>query len=219
MFFEEKGNGYSSNCQRCVQMIDDAKEFPASKRCKHVSQGNFVFFFGFIHVGLGSNVVELAQREKDKGWYDLGCRFGEVDNRVTRLMNILQSRYGKSNAYFKLLSNFLTTHLVCLEGELDSIISADYPRNIHYLPNYKDVPITNVFYNLNRYTPEEANSFIVHIKPLPKNLTDAQIDDGKQSVQYVSTFLDDVDEEFFYKQNKHICSMRKALAKLSKLWS
>jgi hypothetical protein len=153
-----------------------------------------------------------------KQWYKLGFQTGKVSNILTRLWFTLNSKYGKTNIYTKLLNRLYKYLVYGLQSNLDDLVGAAYSMNVHYLSGYEDISITDVFYNINRYTCEEANSFSRRVRPLPKSLTSEEMEDFKQSISYITTFINKVDM-MFKNKNKHIKYMKKELVRLESFFS
>jgi hypothetical protein len=147
-------------------------------------------------------------------WYNLGYRMGNVDKCLTRMMFTLQSKYGKSNSYAKLLFNLYGKSLCGLQSNLDDLICQAYPMSIHSLLSHPNIPLTDVFYNVNRFSCEEANSFVQDLRPHPKCLTCEEVLIFKQAITFIITYFNEVDTFFFKGKNKHIMKFREVLTKL-----
>lgn len=149
-----------------------------------------------------------------KQWHNLGMEIGQISKCMTRLICILHNKYGKSNTHTKLSFTFYNKYLCGLQSDLDGLIHRAYHKITTDLPDYNDISIRSVFYHLNRYTCEEANNFVKRIRPLPKSLTLDEMTDSKQSIEYITNFINKVDTMLFNNKNKHIKVMRKELIKL-----
>lgn len=148
-------------------------------------------------------------------WYELGYEMGEVENSIVRLMFTLQSKYGKSNKYTKLLFSLCSGPLCGLKSNLDDLVCSAYPNSVHTLPNYENIYLTSVFYNVNRCSGEGYNSFGRRIRPLPKSLSSNEMIDLSTSIQSIGTYVSKVNKLFFNSKNKHVSTIEKALTKLS----
>jgi len=150
-----------------------------------------------------------------KEWYELGYEMGEVENSIVRLMFTLQSKYGKSNKYTKLLFSLYNRPLCGLKSNLDDLVCSAYPNSVHTLPNYENINLTSVFYHINRCSGEEYNSFGRRIRPLPKSLSSNEMIDLSASIQSIGIYISKVNKLFFNSKNKHVNTIEKALTELS----
>jgi hypothetical protein len=150
---------------------------------------------------------------KPQKWYDLGCQVGDASKHMERMAEMIQCHFGKSHSCFKALSNFNRNLWCQLQGDLDELVCAEFPKHMHYLPGY-DVTLTEIFYNLNRYTTHELNGGFKLVRPLPKTLSKGQAASCLESIQFVLALVNKLDGELFNNKNKSIVKMRTSLEKV-----
>jgi hypothetical protein len=147
-----------------------------------------------------------------KQWYDLAWRLGDVSKCIIRMMSTIQNKYGRSDIMSRSLLTLKRRYLCNLENDLSSKIHQAYPAT-HYLPGYENLYVGTIFFNINHYSYEETKSLTKNVRPLPKCLTSEEVLIFKQSINFIKSYVNDVDAFFFKKWNKSIAKFREILGK------
>lgn len=119
--------------------------------------------------------------------YELGYEMGIVDRYIKTMWYTFESRYGDSDTNTKMchkLSNLKNK----LESELDDFACNSYPLTVTHLPGH-NIKITDIFYNINRITMEEADLLINPIRPYPKTLSKKDIEEFSAMIGYIGTYI------------------------------
>ena len=140
------------------------------------------------HLGLSQQETMLSSEE----WLSLGNEILTLRNDCMYVYLLLESRYGKSHSSVKHMQRLVEIELSRLQSDLDSRVNAQfpppqgtYPSSMDLLPG-TDVRLTKVFYGRVPYThPTTEHS----TRPLPKYLTEDQIDFVYQTLSKTRTYL------------------------------
>lgn len=108
---------------------------------------------------------------KDKYWVDFGYEVANIKYLwIDNYFNIILKKYGNSE-YITTLFNKIDSDYIHLKSILDSTV-CDIYNKYDYLPEYPDIKITKIFYNL----LDINKTYTSQIKGIyPKNLDDDEI--------------------------------------------
>ena len=134
-------------------------------------------------------------------WILLGKQFADLKWRVRDIFEICNQRYNKNHTQLRTASRLDDDLCVHLASELDAVICAYYPRNVHEVPG-TGIRIIEVFYNLRGDYESDLPSHRF-IRPYPKFLTDEQIDFIRITYEQFITFSDSVKANPIFSGNRY----------------
>ena len=79
-------------------------------------------------------------------WYDLGCQFTVMSQKLEQLHTLLMIHYNENNYYVSLAEKTCECFDIALRNELISILFKAFPKS-DYLPEYADLLLVDVFYH------------------------------------------------------------------------
>ena len=113
---------------------------------KHIHIKKFILYKLIPNKDIIDYIIYLVIN-KDKYWIDLGYEITNIKYLwIEYYFNIILKFYGNSD-YITLLFNKIDSDYINIKSVLDNNV-CDYYDDIKYLPEYPDIRITKIFYNL-----------------------------------------------------------------------
>jgi hypothetical protein len=145
---------------------------------------------------------------KDAMWYKLGCDFCKLKEYCLIIfLKILINHFGKNHKLSKHFDIMIKRHFINIASTLDSIINADYDKNINTLEKIPCNPnICSVFYSLyssalnsstqityNEKLDGSGNNIVFHFTPIPiKRIYDKKI--TLEEKRFIDVFFENLNE-------------------------
>jgi hypothetical protein len=124
-------------------------------------------------------------------WYELGTEMGDICNKWEKIYYDVNSLFGQSHQFTKLIQNIFSTQLTQLKSDLDDAVHHAFPFLTNKLPGY-DVKLSSVFYGLNRNADVDF-SRPTH-KKYPKKINRDQYREICQYIEETKTYLNKVND-------------------------
>jgi hypothetical protein len=119
-------------------------------------------------------------------WYDLGTEMGDICNNWEKTYYDINSLFGQSHPFTKLVQNIFSTQLTQLKSDLDDAVHHAFPFLTNKLPGY-DVRLSSIFYGLNRDADADL-SRPIH-KKYPKKINRDQYREICQYIEETKEYL------------------------------
>ena len=149
---------------------------------KHIHRKKFDLLKKIPNKDIVDYILKLTTY-KDKYWVDFGYEVANIKYLwIDNYFNIILKKYGNSE-YITTLFNKIDSDYIHLKSILDSTV-CDIYNEYDYLPEYPDIKITKIFYNL----LDINKTYTSQIKGIyPKNLDD---DEKKNILLFVKLYND-----------------------------
>ncbi len=113
---------------------------------KHIHIKAFLLYKVIPNKDVVSYILNMVIKE-DKYWVDLGYEISNIKYLwIEYYFNIILNSFGTSD-YITILFNKIELDYINIKNYLDNYICDKY-NNIKYLPEYPEIKITKIFYNL-----------------------------------------------------------------------
>ena len=171
---------------------------------KHIHIKAFILYKLIPNKDVVSYIINMVIKE-DKYWVDLGYEISNIKYLwIEYYFNIILNSFGTSD-YITILFNKIEYDYIKIKDYLDNYICDRY-NNLKYLPEYPEIKITKIFYNLLDidipYTVKIRGIYEKRLNKKEKDMILQFIEKNKKYIEKIEMIF--IDLQYINIINKHL---------------